>query len=96
MAKCTLVNRVDSKLEFPSFKLLDIIYSGGNPVLHDGDDDKFIADVKGALDGKCFRDKFISRQEIISNHTNHDRMSEIFGKIGLNKISQMILNSKGI
>ena len=95
MSKCSLVNKIDSDLENYSFKLLDIIYAGGNPVLHEDDDDKFIADVRDALDGKCFRDEFMSRQEILSNYTNHDRMSEIFSKVGLNKISTMILNSKG-
>ena len=95
MAKCSLVNKIDSDLENYSFKLLDILYAGGNPILHEDDDEKFVEDVRDALDGKCFRDQFMSRQEIVSNHTNHDRMSEIFSKIGLNKISQMILNSKG-
>jgi hypothetical protein len=94
MSKCSIVNKSDSDLSHYSFKLLDIIYAGGNPVLHK-DDKQFIADLRDALDGKSFRDDFISKKEILNNHTNYDRMSEIFSKVGLNKLSKMILEGKG-
>jgi len=94
MAKCSLVDHSESSSSSYSFKLLDILYSGGNPVLHK-DDDQFITDIKEALSGKCFRGDFMAKEEIANNHTNYDRMSEIFSKLGLNKMSKMILDSKG-
>ena len=38
---------------------------------------------------------FMSKGEIIDKHTNHDRMSKIFSMVGLNKISKILLDSKG-
>lgn len=94
MSKCSLVNKSDSDLDFLSFKLLDILQSGGNPITHK-DDDQFVKDVEDALGGKSFRGDFPSKQEIEDKYTNFERMSEILSKVGLNKLSKMVLESKG-
>ena len=94
MAKCSLLDKADSDTSIYSYKLLDIVYSGGNPILHI-DDEQFMTDINDAINGKCFRNNFMSQQEIFNQHTNYDRMSEIFSKLGLNKMSKMILDSKG-
>jgi hypothetical protein len=94
MSKCVLVNKPSPEESKLSFKLLDVIYSGGNPVIHDSDD-KFVEDIRDALDGKSFRGDFISKAEIEERYTNYDRMSDILLKIGLNKLSKMVLESKG-
>jgi hypothetical protein len=94
MSKCSLLDKSDSNLSNYTFKLLDVIYAGGNPVLHK-EDDQFICDIKDAINGKSFRDDFMSVDEIKNDHTNHNRMSEIFSKIGLDKLSQLILKGKG-
>ena len=93
MSKCSLVSKADTVGENLSFKILDILYSGGNPVLHTTDD-QFLSDIKEAINGKSFRGNFISKEEIENDHTNYNRMSEIFQKVGLNKMSKMILASK--
>lgn len=96
MSKCTLLDNGDSNLSNYSFKLMDIIYAEGNPVLHkEEQDQQFMSDIKDAINGKSFKDDFMSTDEIKKKHTSHDRMSEIFSKIGLDKLSQMILEGKG-
>ena len=94
MAKCTLLDKSDSDTSVYTFKLLDIIYSGGNPIVY-LNDEQFISDIYDALNGKSFRDNFIPKEEVFNNHTNYDRMSDIFEKIGLSKMSKKILESKG-
>ncbi len=54
----------------------------------------FLPKKKEANKGKSFRGNFIPKEEIENNHTNYNRMSEIFQKVGLNKMSKMILASK--
>ena len=94
MAKCSLLDKGDSGTSIYAYKLLDVIYSGGNPIVY-SNDEQYISDIYAALDGKSFRDNFISKEEIFNSHTNYDRMSKIFEKIGLSKMSQKILESKG-
>ena len=94
MAKCSLLDKADSDTSIYSYKLLDIVYSGGNPILHI-DDEQFMTDINDAINGKCFRNNFMSQQEIFNQHTNYDRMSKIFAKVGLSKMSKKILENKG-
>jgi hypothetical protein len=94
MSKCSLVNNSDSSMDLLSFKLLDILYAEGNPVLHENDD-QFLSDINDAMNGKSFRDNFISKQEVEEKHTNFNRMSDILAKVGLNKLSKMVLESRG-
>lgn len=94
MSKCTLINKVAPEESTLSFKLLDVLHSGGNPVIHK-EDEQFINDIYEALNGKSFRDELLSIEEIESSYTNHDRMSEVLAKVGLNKLSGMVLESKG-
>lgn len=94
MSKCCLLNESESSTDIYSFKLLDILYSGGNPLLYNNDNDQLMSDLKDAINGKSFRDNFMSRDEIVKNHTNKNRMSEIFSKNGLSKLSQMVLTKK--
>ena len=94
MAKCSIVSKNESDTTVYSSKLLDIIYSDGNPVVHK-EDDQLVADIHDALAGKSFKADFISRQDIISSYTSHDRMAEILMKTGLSKMSTMVLNNKG-
>jgi len=95
MSKCSLLNAEDSNPDIYSFKLLDIIYSEGNPIIY-RNEDQFLNDIKEAVNGKCFRDNFMSQEEVKKHHTNYSRMSEIFSKIGLSKMSKMIADNKGI
>jgi hypothetical protein len=95
MSKCTLLGRKDSNTDIFSFKLLDILASSGNPIVFKNDE-QFVKDAEDAVfNGTSFRDNFLSREEIFDKHTNHDRMSTIFSKIGLNKIAKMLLDRKG-
>ena len=94
MSRCSLVNKPRQEEPTISFKLLDILYSGGNPVIHNTDE-QFINDIRDAVNGKSFRGDFLSTDEIEASYTNHDRMSDILLKTGLNKLSKMVLDSKG-
>lgn len=95
MSKCSILNKSDSDPDILSFKLLDVIYAGGNPVLHNKTDDQLMSDIYDALNGKCFRGNFISKEEVKNSHTNKNRVSEIFTKIGLNKLAKMVLEGRG-
>jgi hypothetical protein len=95
MSKCSILSKSDSDTDIYSFKLLDVLYADGNPVLHNGSDEQFISDIKDAINGKSFRENFITKEEIKKKHTNKNRMSEIFTKIGLNKLAKMVLEGKG-
>ena len=95
MSKCSILSKSDSDIDTYSFKLLDVLYADGNPVLHNGSDEQFMSDIRAAIKGKSFRENFITKEEIKNKHTNKNRMSEIFTKIGLNKLAKMVLEGKG-
>ena len=95
MSKCSILSKSDSDLDIYSFKLLDVLYADGNPVLHNASDKQFMSDIREAIKGKSFRENFITKEEIKKKHTNKNRMSEIFTKIGLNKLAKMVLEGKG-
>lgn len=95
MAKCSIADDQDSNVDTCSYKLLEILASDGNPIIHHSDE-QFINDVNEAVfENKSFKHNFITKEEIFNKHTNHDRMSKIFSMVGLNKISKILLDSKG-
>jgi hypothetical protein len=73
---------------------LDIIVAGGNP-LRFKDVDGFIAQAIKGIEGKKFR-HLLSKSEILTNHTNYDRLATELSKIGQKTMAQKILDRKKI
>jgi hypothetical protein len=75
-------------------RIMDIVISDGNPVVYENED-QCIKDIKDAIyEDKKFTIKQYSKKDILQNHTAYDRISEIFKKIGLKKVSEDILKTK--
>lgn len=82
-AKISIVHK-DSDL----YRIRDILVAGGIPVVYN--DSK---DFLERIDMKIPFDKE-SRESVVKSHTNYDRASFIFRKIGLEKMSKMIAQAK--
>lgn len=69
------------------YRIRDIVMNDGTPIAHDEPNLLERIDSKTPLDCE-------SREEILRHHTNYDRASFIFKRIGLEKISKLILQAK--
>ena len=84
MSKVTLVDNTNN------YRIMDIIYNDGYPVIRDQEqsDKQFLDHIYDVVLNNNKRELQITKQEIVNNHTNYKRMSEIFLKIGLNKFAE--------
>jgi len=80
--------------EDQSNRLNDIIFAGGNPVIYDNDVDDFISKLSQAIEEGVKFDAGISKEYIIDNDTNYDRMAKIFTTTGLTKLAKEITAQK--
>ena len=77
-----------------TYRLYDVIYHNGNPVLqNDKNSEEFYEDILYSLNNES-KDLKITKKEIISNHTNYDRMASIFNTIGLKKFGKNLKKNK--
>lgn len=76
-------------------KLFEIICSDGNPVVFNKNTDHldYTLMINSALDGEKF-DTGFTKEQILSNHTNHDVMSKILTAKGLAKLGKEVLELK--
>jgi len=76
------------------YRLLNIIASNGNPVVFQ-DPQQLQQDIRSAIKGVKFFGG-ISRSEVISNHTSHDRMIEFIKKVGLDNLLDVLIRNKNV
>lgn len=79
------------------YRLYDIISSNGTPVVFNGNVDQFVDEIRACVNGLnvgIYNGLGIDRASVLKNDTNFDRMSHIFSKIGLNKLSNMVKQAK--
>lgn len=90
MSNASLVMKDDKN------RIMDIIASDGNPIIYDGKNkDECIEKINDAIHNKAkYEIEGYSKEYILNNHTAFDRVSKIFKKVGLNKISEDILKQK--
>lgn len=88
-SKGCLVMEMDTK------RLIDIIVAGGNPIIFDGNSEECIKKINDAVyKNKKFSVSGMTKESIMEKDTAFDRASQIFKKIGLQKLSEDILNNK--
>ena len=76
-------------------RLMDIIVSGGNPIVFDGNSQECIRKIDSAIHkNERFSISGMTKESIMENDTVFDRVSEIFKKIGLLQVSENILKNK--
>lgn len=75
------------------YRLYDIIYSQGNPVVFNGETtDEFKDAVMESIKGKKYDG--VTRKEILAKHTNYDRMSDALKEIGMKTFASSIKKKK--
>lgn len=89
LSKASIVASNDDK-----YRLLDILYAGGNPVVFTNKE-QFHKDILDAVfDHKVFNPLNLTSKDIQSQHTNFDRISWVFKQHGLNKFGEELLVKK--
>ena len=80
-----------------SYRLLDILYAGGNPVVF-SNKEQFHDDVLDAVfNNKTYNPIGLTSKDIEEQHTNFDRMSDLLDKHGLRKLAnELLVNKKRI
>lgn len=74
------------------YREMDVIISGGNPLKYKDKEGFIKAAIKG-IEGKKFSTK-LSKSEILSHHTNYDRLSSELYKFGLTILADKIIDRK--
>lgn len=78
-----------------SYRILDILYAGGNPVIYENSE-QFNNDIHKAVfnNESLIADKEKERSNIFNNHTNFDRMSTVLKDFGLTSLAGKLLDVK--
>jgi len=77
------------------YRELDVIISGGNPLKY-RDHDSFISEAtKAIVNGKKFK-QIHSKDEILSTHTNYERVSNIIEDMGFKAVAKKIRQEKAL
>jgi len=77
------------------YRELDVIISGGNPLKY-RDHDSFISEaIKAIVNGKKFK-QIHSKDEILSTHTNYERVSNIIEDMGFKAVAKKIRQEKAL
>ena len=74
------------------YREMDIVISDGNPVKFKNRD-QFLSDVHDGVNGKRFSSKY-TKEQILQNHTNFDKLSEVFKNSGLNQLALKVKELK--
>lgn len=75
------------------YRELDVIISGGNPLKY-RDNNSFISEaIKAIVNGKKFK-QIYNKDEILSTHTNYERVSNIIEDMGFKAVAKKIRQEK--
>lgn len=89
-----IVRSAKAAVTMPSdkYRLLNIIVSGGNPVVFQNPE-QFRQDIEKAISGVRFFGG-ISRHDVIKDHTSHDRMIEFLKRVRLDSMLSTVIENK--
>jgi hypothetical protein len=94
MGQDVIIRSAKAAVTMPAdkYRLLNIIASGGNPVVFQNPE-QFYQDIEKATKGVKFFGG-ISRNDIKEAHTSHDRMIEFLKRVGLSSMLSTVIENK--